>query len=360
MKLLPTTVPTISLAETRDHAPTGWRSSVIAAIVLGLALLFALRCGKAPIAPDMLAHILAHRLLHLPTSVTWPTGYENILFEIRLPRIVLGALVGSALATAGAGYQGLFRNPLADPYLIGVAAGAGLGAVLAFVLPFPAGLYQFGIVQVLAFAGSLFTVTAVYLLARVGRSTRVGTLILAGIALGALMNAATAYLMYSHGDKLPMISAWLLGGFNVASWPQVVLIAPGVLLSIFILLLHSRLLNVMQLGEEQSASLGMHVERAKMLLIFASTLATASAVSVSGLIGFVGLVVPHLTRLLFGPDHRRLIPTSALLGAAFLVIADAVARSLPGSEEVPVGVVTAACGAPFFLFLLRRQKQEMS
>jgi iron complex transport system permease protein len=338
MKLIPTTVPTVSLAETRDHAPTGWRPSVIAATVLGLALLFALQCGKAPIAPAMLAHILAQRLLHLPSPVTWPAGYENILFEIRLPRIVLGALVGSALATAGAGY----------------------GAVLAFVLPFPAGLYQFGIVQVLAFAGSLFTVTAVYLLARVGRSTRVGTLILAGIALGALMNAATAYLMYSHGDKLPMISAWLLGGFNVASWSQVVLIAPGVLLSIFILLLHSRLLNVMQLGEEQSASLGMHVERAKMLLIFASTLATASAVSVSGLIGFVGLVVPHLTRLLFGPDHRRLIPTSALLGAAFLVTADAIARSLPGSEEVPVGVVTAACGAPFFLFLLRRQKQEMS
>ena len=359
MKLLPETMPPDASDEDAKRSRARW-PMVGATLLLGLALLFALRCGKAPISPDMLAHILAKRLLKFPTAVTWPVSYESILFDMRLPRIALGALVGCALATAGAGYQGLFRNPLADPYLIGVAAGAGLGAVLASVLPCPSGLYQTGIVQALAFAGSLLTVTAVYLLARVGRSTRTSTLILAGVALGALMNAATAYLMYTHGDKLPMISAWLLGGFNVASWAQVVLIAPGVLLSLLVLFLQSRLLNVMQLGEEPSASLGMNVERAKALLILASTLATASAVSVSGLIGFVGLVVPHLARLLFGPDHRRLIPISALLGAAFLITADAIARSLPGSEEVPVGVVTAACGAPFFLFLLRRQNREMA
>ena len=359
MKLLPDPMPTAVSDENSERVPLRLSPAAGVMTLLGLSLFFALGRGKAPIGSEVLAHILAKRLFHFPVAITWPSGYESILFDIRLPRIVLGALVGSALATSGAGYQGLFRNPLADPYLIGVAAGAGLGAVVAFVLPFPSGLYQIGIVQALAFAGSLVTVAVVYLLSRVGRRTRVTTLILAGVALGALMNAATAYLMYSHSDKLTIISAWLLGGFNAANWSQVVLIAPGVMISILILAMHSRLLNVMQLGEEQSAGLGMHVERAKVLLIFASTLATASAVSVSGLIGFVGLVIPHLTRLLFGPDHRRLIPMAALLGAAFLVTADTVARSLPGSEEVPVGVVTAACGAPFFLFLLRRQKQDM-
>jgi iron complex transport system permease protein len=360
MKLLPVTMPTTSPEAKPERTVTRLAPCLSGAALLGLALLFALRCGKAPISLDMQAHILAKRLLSMPIAVTWPASYENILFDMRLPRILLGALVGSALATAGAGYQGLFRNPLADPYLIGVAAGAGLGAVFAFVLPFPAGFYQVGIVQALAFLGAMLTVTAVYLLARVGRSTRVATLILAGVALAALMNAFTAYLMYSHGDKLPMISAWLLGGFNIANWSQVVLITPGVLFSILIILLNGRLLNAMQLGEEQAASLGLNVERAKVTLIIAATLATASAVSAGGLIGFVGLVVPHLTRLLLGSDYRRLVPAAALLGAAFLVTADAIARSLPGPEEVPVGVVTAACGAPFFLFLLRRQKQEMS
>jgi iron complex transport system permease protein len=185
------------------------------------------------------------------------------------------------------------------------------------------------------------------------------TLLLVGVALCALASAAMAYLMYLHGDRLIAIYGWLLGGFNVANWPKVWLIAPGVLVSAVVMGLCGRTLNVLQLGEESAAALGLRVERAKLAIVIAASLATASAVSAAGLIGFVGLIVPHVTRMLFGPDHRRLVPLAALLGASFMIAADTVARGLPGSSEIPVGVVTAACGAPFFLYLLRRQKRAV-
>lgn len=315
--------------------------------------------GKVPIPLDAQAQILASRLLGLAVPTVWPETYQTILLDIRLPRVVLAGLVGAALAVAGAGYQGLFRNPLADPYLLGVAAGAGLGAVLAMVLPFPAGLYGVGIVQAMAFLGALATVVAVYSLGRVGNSTPVTTLLLAGVALGALASAAMAYLMYVHGDRLIAIYGWLLGGFNVANWQRVWLITPGVLFSAVVMGLSGRTLNVLQLGEESASALGVRVERAKLAIVVAASLATASAVSAAGLIGFVGLIVPHVARMIFGPDHRRLVPLAALLGASFVIAADAVARGLPGSSEIPVGVVTAVCGAPFFLFLLRRQKRAV-
>ena len=282
---------------------------------------------------------------------------ETILLQIRLPRIVLAGLVGAALAVAGATYQGVFRNPLADPYLLGVASGASLGAVLAFILPIPPELSRGGAVQALAFVGAIIAVAMVYLLARVGGSVPTTTLLLAGIAISAAASAATAYLMYIRGDQLLVIYSWLLGGFNVASWQEVRLITPMVILSTGVMVMGGRIMNTMQFGEEQAAALGIPVEPAKLLLIGAATLATAAAVSVAGLIGFVGLVVPHMTRLLIGPDYRRLAPTAALLGAAFLIIADTAARAAPGPSEIPVGVITAAVGAPFFLLLLRRQKR---
>jgi len=329
-----------------------------AAILLALVTVAAAGLGKAAIPFDVQAQIVGRRLGWSETA-NWPASYEAILFEIRLPRIALAAIVGAALALAGTAYQGIFRNPLADPYLLGVASGAGLGAVLAFVLPFSADLRAGGIVQVMAFLGALVTVAAVYLLARVGRSTPMTTLLLAGVALGALASAATSYLMYAHGDKLLVIYAWLLGGFNVATWRQVQLVAPAVLVSAVAIGLGTRTMNILQLGEEQAAALGVDVERTKLILVGAATLATAAAVSAGGLIGFVGLVVPHVARLLFGPDHRRLVPLAALLGASFLVAADTAARSLPGPSETPVGVVTAAVGAPFFLVLLRQQKRAV-
>ncbi|HZP95534.1 MAG TPA: iron chelate uptake ABC transporter family permease subunit [Candidatus Limnocylindria bacterium] len=330
----------------------------------GIALLVltgavAATLGPARIPLDVQGLILASHLPFVHVVPTWPASYEAVLFDIRLPRVVLAALTGAALAVAGATYQGLFRNPLADPYLLGIASGAGLGAVLAFVLPFPALLYGIGIVQILAFVTALCTAGLVYWLARVGRITPLTTLLLAGIAIGAFASALTAYLMYANGEKLFVIYSWMLGGFNGATWQQVAVITPYVLVGGTIIALSGRVLNVLQLDEEQAASLGVNVERAKLGLVAAATLATAAAVSVSGLIGFVGLMVPHFVRLLFGPDHRRLVPLVALFGAAFLVAADAIARGLLGASEVPVGVVTAACGAPFFLHVLRRQKRNV-
>jgi iron complex transport system permease protein len=343
----------------RGPASGGAAASLAAAAVLVATCLVAASVGKAAIPFDTELAILARRLLALPVEATWPESWETILLEIRLPRIALGAFVGAALAVAGASYQGLFRNPLADPYLLGVASGAGLGAVLAFVLPFPPELYGVGIVQVMAFLGASGAVALVFGLARVGRTVPTVTLILAGVALGSMLSAASAYLMYRFGDRLLVIYGWLIGGFNVATWGQVRLVAPGVLISAVAIALGGRMLNVLQLGEEQAAALGVPVERVKLLLVLAATLATASAVSAGGLIGFVGLIVPHAVRLLVGPDYRRLVPLAALGGAAFLVAADAAARALPGPVELPVGVVTAGCGAPFFLYLLRRQKRAL-
>jgi iron complex transport system permease protein len=329
---------------------------VVAALSVCVAGLLALAVGKAPLSPALPYELLLSRfglIAEAPASST----SETILLEIRLPRIVLAGLVGAALAVAGATYQGVFRNPLADPYLLGVASGASLGAVLAFVLPIPADLSRGGAVQLLAFVGAIIAVVMVYLLARIGGSVPTTTLLLAGIAISAAASAATAYLMYIRGDQLLVIYSWLLGGFNVATWHEVRLITPMVLLSTGVMVLGGRVMNTMQFGEEQAASLGIAVEPMKLLLIGAATLATAAAVSVGGLIGFVGLVVPHITRLLIGPDYRRLTPTAALLGAAFLITADTGARAAAGPSEVPVGVITAAVGAPFFLLLLRRQKR---
>ena len=354
------TAPPGGAPELRSSRPRCWWALPVAAsaVLVCLAAALAVTVGKAPLPPGLPFAMAAARL-GFGEGTTWPANAETILLEIRLPRVILAGLVGGALAIAGATYQGLVRNPLADPYLLGIASGAGLGAVLAFVLPMPAGVYRAGAVQAMAFLGALATVAAVYALARVGGSVPTTTLLLAGVAIGAAASAATAYVMYARGDQLLVIYAWLLGGFNVASWREVRLVAPAVLLSAVAMGLGGRTMNVLQFGEEQAAALGVPVERAKLLLVVAATLATAAAVSAGGLIGFVGIVVPHVTRLLIGPDHRRLLPTAALLGAAFLIAADAGARALPGPSEVPVGVVTAAVGAPFFLVLLRQQKRAV-
>lgn len=333
------------------------RPLAVAALVLVLAAALSVMVGKAPLPARLPWDLLAAKL-GLAAGGAWPASAETILLDIRLPRIALAGLVGAALAIAGATYQGVFRNDLADPYVLGVASGAGLGAVVAFVLPLPPGAYRVGAVQLLAFLGALAAVAAVYAASSTGRGAPIATLLLAGVAVGAALNAVAAYLMYANGDQLLVIYSWFLGGFNIAGWREVALIAPAVAASAVAMALGGRTLNVLQFGDEQAATLGIRVARARLLLVVAATLAAAVAVSVAGLIGFVGLVVPHAARLLVSADHRRLLPVSALLGAAFLIGADALARGLPGPVEVPVGVVTAAIGGPFFLLLLRREKRR--
>jgi iron complex transport system permease protein len=345
--------------------PVRRRWGILATGVLGLILVALLASTQGSVAIPIwtTAEMLLARFplpgspLAVPT--TWPASYEAVLFQIRLPRVVLAGLVGAALAAAGASYQGLFRNPLADPYLIGVASGAALGAVLSIVLPFAGQLYSLGIIQLMAFAGGLVTVAIVYALARVGGAVPVSTLLLAGVALGAFASAITSFLMYVNGQQLFAIYSWLLGGFSLGDWGKVLTILPYCGLGLALLCLYSRALNVMQLDEEQAAQLGLPVERLKMILLAAATLVTAAAVSVSGLIGFVGLIVPHLVRLLWGPDYRFLLPMSIIVGAIFLVLADTLARTLLGPTEIPVGAVTAFFGAPFFLYLLRQKKRAV-
>ncbi|OGO23684.1 MAG: iron ABC transporter, partial [Chloroflexi bacterium RBG_16_51_9] len=239
---------------------------------------------------------------------------------MRLPRVILAGLVGAALSLAGATYQGLFRNPLADPYLIGVAQGAALGAVIGFVLPLHGQGIGFGITPLLAFAGAVSSVAVVYMLARVGNTLPTTTVILAGVALGALLGSVVSYLIITSGDAAQGIIFWLMGSFSLSSWAEVRVVLPYVVAGTAVILLYGRSLNVMQLDEEQAQQLGINVEKVKLILLGAATLITAAAVSFVGTIGFVGIIIPHIVRLMWGPDHRLLLPMSVLTGAIFMVV----------------------------------------
>ncbi len=333
-----------------------WRSRLYS--IAGLALLVvvvivaASAVGSTHIPLATIWGVLLSRLPLIDITPTWSAAVETIVVDIRLPRVLLAGLVGAALAVAGATYQGLFRNPLADPYLIGVAQGAGLGAVVGFLLPWPV----IGLIPVLAFVGALLAVAVVYSIARVGKTLPVTTLILAGVALGAFLGSITSYLMIISGDRLHGIIAWLMGRFSLSNWEQVGVIAAPCVIGVVVIWLHARPLNVMQLDEEQAQQLGINVERVKLILLVAATLITAAAVSFVGTIGFVGIIIPHAVRLIWGPDHRFLLPLTTLAGANFLILADTAARTVVAPTEIPVGVITAFFGAPFFLYILRRKK----
>jgi iron complex transport system permease protein len=292
---------------------------------------------------------------------SWPVAWETVVFDIRLPRIILAALVGAALSQAGSVYQGLFRNPLADPYLIGVSSGAGLGATAAIALGLPTRWGGLGPVSLFAFLGALGATVLVYVLAQSAGRTSVTTLLLAGVALGAFLSSLTTFLMFRTKDAFQTVHivGWLMGSFVLASWAKVRLLAPALLISGALLWAYAHRLNVLQLDDEQAQQLGVPVERTRLALIVVTSVVTATAVAVSGVIGFVGLIVPHAVRLIWGPDHRFLLPMSGLCGAAFLILADGAARSLLPAAELPVGVVTAFCGAPFFLYLLRQKKRSV-
>jgi iron complex transport system permease protein len=277
---------------------------------------------------------------------------EAIVWELRVPRVALGALVGAMLALAGATYQGVFRNPLADPYLLGVAAGAGLGATVAISYgPIGAGGY---LLPLAAFAGAVFAVVAAYAIGRsLGGERTTATLILAGVTVAAFLTAAQTFVQQQNADTLNEVYAWLLGGLGTSGWREVALIAPYVALSATVLLLHRRTLDVLAVGDDEARSLGLDVTRTRFVLVGFATLGTAAAVAVSGLIGFVGIIVPHLVRLIVAPTFRVILPLSFAIGAAFLVLADVVARTALAPAELPIGVVTAFVGAPFFALVLR-------
>ena len=310
--------------------------------------------------PDILKMAL-NKVAVFDFSPTWRAVDETIIFQIRLPRVIGGALVGAALATAGVLFQGLLRNPMADPYIIGTSAGAALGATIAMMLPINLAFLGFGLVPVAAFIGALATVILVYNLARVGGKTPIISMLLAGFVVSALLAAVMAFMMSMSdrfGLNLHSVYSFLMGHISVTGWGQIAIIAPLVIGGIIGARFFAFHLNAFSLGEEGAAYLGIEIERDKILILALGSLLTAAAVSISGLVGFVGLVVPHAVRLSLGPDHRLLLPASALAGAAFLVIADLLARILLAPVEIPVGVITAIIGAPFFIYLLRHTRRE--
>ncbi len=292
-----------------------------------------------------------------PASEDIVPVYSDILLKIRVPRVLLAAAVGSSLAVAGAVFQGLFRNPMADPYVIGISSGAALGAVFAMLGGFSLTLGGFGAVPLFAFGGGVATMMLVYTMARVGRAVPVMTLLLAGIAVSAFLSAIVSLLTYFAGEKLHMVVFWMMGGLGGATWHQVQVMVPYALAGYICVSFFSRELNAMLLGEETASNLGVNTERVKKILLVGASLLVAAAVSTSGIIGFVGLVVPHFIRLVAGPDHRFLIPASALLGGTLLIATDTLARIIIAPSELPVGIITALIGAPMFIYLLKKRKK---
>ncbi len=326
-----------------------------AAIGVVLIAILSVGIGSVFIPPLTATKIMLARVA--PIAADWSGTFETILFDIRLPRVLLIAITGASLASAGTAYQGLFRNPLADPYLIGVAAGANLGAIIAMALQtsYPRLIGVFAM-PVGAFIGALATVALVYSLARVGNRIPKTTLILAGVAIGYVASALGSFVLLGLSQHAMRVLAFLLGGYSVAGWDALLAILPFFIIGFAVMFIYARPLNVLLLDEEQAQQLGIDVERVKRIVVVSATLVTAAAVAFNGLIGFVGLIVPHAARLLVGQDHRRLFPLTALGGAGFLMLADLIARTVIAPQELPLGIVTAFAGAPFFLYLLRRAK----
>jgi ABC-type Fe3+-siderophore transport system permease subunit len=326
-----------------------------AGLALVLALLAGVWAGALPLPPGAVVVTLLDRLLS-PLGVDVPGGLEGtqaaVLLELRLPRVLLAALVGAGLAVSGAAYQGVFRNPLADPYLLGAAAGAGLGATLVIAYSPVQSLGPVGIVPLAAFAGALIGVGCALALGTAAGGSHTATLLLAGIAVAAFLAAAQTLVQQQNTEDLREVYGWLLGQLGRSQWSDVVLVLPYLGLACTVLLVCGRALDVLAVGDDEARSLGVHPGRLRLLVVLAASLATASAVAVSGLIGFVGLVVPHIVRRLIGGSHARVLPMSLLVGGAFLVLADLVARVVLAPAELPIGVVTAFVGAPFFAGLL--------
>ncbi|MEX0683679.1 MAG: iron ABC transporter permease [Dehalococcoidia bacterium] len=333
-----------------------WPRFVLGACVLAAAVLAGLVFGPTNIPLDDTLRVLVSHLPWVGLDGDVSVASRRIIWDVRLPRVVLAGTVGATLALTGAAYQGVFRNPLADPYLIGVATGAALGATIVIVSDVSYSSGGLSLLPLAAFAGALTSVIVVYGVARVGNTVPTTSLILAGVAVASLSTALTSYLMLRDTTNATAVLSVVLGGFNTATWTKIAWVLPYSIPAAAVILAHGRILNVLALDEEQARFLGIDVERTKLLILGVSSLAAAAAVSVGGTIGFVGLIVPHAIRLVWGPDNRYLLPMCILFGAAFLIGADLIARTAERPTEIPVGIITAFFGVPFFLFLLRRAR----
>ena len=325
------------------------RAFVSSLLILCIALLLSLAIGSVAISPSELWNALRGHGTELVQTILW---------NIRLPRTVLIALVGAALGGSGAAYQGLFRNPLADPYLIGIASGAGLGAVLAMSIHWSYSFWGLMATPLAAFAGALLTVTIVYFLARIGQTTPITNLILAGVAVSSFATSLMSFLLLQSTGEIRRAISWLLGGVSLIGWDVTLALIPYLAIGLTVLILSGYSLNLIQFGDDQATQMGLDVRRTKFIVIIAASLVTAAAVSFAGIIGFIGLIVPHVVRMWWGVDYRRIIPLSILSGATALLISDIIARVVLAPQELPVGIITALVGAPFFLWVLRNSKTQ--
>lgn len=322
------------------------------AVLLVAVIVLASCIGPVWVSPAAIAGTVLAHLFGVETTV--PPIEQAIVWDLRLPRIVLAALVGAMLSASGAAYQGVLRNSLADPYLLGVAAGAGLGATVAIVSGAGGSVF---LLPTAAFVGAVLAVVMTYLIASTGTDRSNGyAIVLAGVAVAAMLSAVQTFLQQQHTDEIRRIYDWLLGSFSVATWRDVGLALPYLAVSLGVLLAHRRILDVLRVGSEEAGTLGLHPTRTRLIIVAAATLGTAAAVSVSGLIGFVGIVVPHAVRLMTSGSYRVVLPVAMFGGAAFLVAADLVGRTVVAPSEVPIGVVTALVGAPFFLAVMRSRR----
>ena len=331
---------------------------VMAAVAAALAVvvLVAVAVGAAGLSTGEVFRALGGLVAHgADATGDYPDWAPRLLLDLRLPRIVLALLVGVALSTAGASFQGVFRNPLAEPYLLGVSAGAALGATIAIVWR-PLGSLGVYALPLLAFVGATLAAFLVYRLATFSGRTAGASLLLSGVAVGSTLTAIMSFLMVATESDLHTVVVWLMGGLTTATWNKVLIVLPVVGVGFAYMLLMSRRLNLLLMGEERARELGVDGQRTRRNLMIAASLTTAAAVAFAGLIGFIGLMVPHIMRILVGPDHRRLLPAAALFGALLLLAADTVARTVIAPAEIPVGIITAATGGPFFLYLLRSRR----
>lgn len=313
--------------------------------------------GAASVSFHEINRILLHEIFHLPVSMEGISeGSIAIIRDVRLPRVLLGFLTGASLAVCGACYQGIFKNPMADPYILGISSGAALGAAVGIVLHFSGGIAGLSGNTLLAFAGALLTVLLVYSISRVGRKVPVAGLLLSGIAVNQSLSAFMSLLMLFNQQSMEQIMFWTMGSLNGKGWNQILVILPYAVIGIGILLTSARELDLMLMGEDTAVQLGVNVEAVKKKILVVSSIVTAAVVSATGIIGFVGLLVPHVVRLFTGPKHRVLMPVSLLFGGTFLILCDTFARSVI-TQEIPVGIVTAACGGPFFLYLLWKSRR---
>jgi len=327
----------------------------VSLLVLVGALILGIVVGPVHVGVGEIVGTLLHHVPLVRRHTGTPPVDQAIIWQVRAPRVVLAALVGAMLAGGGASYQGVLRNSLADPYLLGVAAGAGLGATIAIIAGGGNSLALPGA----AFAGAVVAVTLTYVVSVAGGGQGSGyAIILAGVAVAAMLTAFQTYLQQRHTEEIRQIYMWILGSLSTSSWSDVRLVLPYIAVSLGVLLAHRRILDVLRVGGDEAGALGIHPERTRLIIVGAATLGTAAAVSVSGLIGFVGIIVPHAVRLAAGASYRVVLPVAMVAGAAFLVLADVVARTVQAPTEVPIGVVTALVGAPFFLIVLRSRRSR--